>query len=93
MRTPMLERIHIENYKCLRDVTVDLGDFTILIGPNDSGKTSFLQAIQKCATFAASTVTKTFKGDSQLENLVWRRDKDCSIVWEVTGSTLEHRFV
>jgi AAA15 family ATPase/GTPase len=36
----MFECIHIENYKCLRDVTVELGDFTILIGPNDSGKSS-----------------------------------------------------
>lgn len=42
----MIERIHIENYKCLRDVTVELGDFTVLIGPNDSGKSSFLEALQ-----------------------------------------------
>ncbi len=34
----MPERIHIENYKCLCDVTVELSDFTILIGPNNSGK-------------------------------------------------------
>ena len=48
----MLERVHIENYKCLRDVTVDLGDFTILIGPNDSGKSSFLEVIQTLGTIA-----------------------------------------
>ena len=42
----MLDRLHIQNYKCLRDVTVDLGDLTILTGPNDSGKSSFLEVLR-----------------------------------------------
>lgn len=41
----MLERITIHNYKCLLDLTLDLGMFNVLIGPNDSGKTSVLDAI------------------------------------------------
>lgn len=42
----MINQVHIQNYKCLRDVTVDLKPLTVLIGPNDSGKTSFLEALQ-----------------------------------------------
>src|SRR5580693_6828629 len=41
----MLRRARVLGYKCLTDVTVDLGPFNVLIGRNDSGKSSFLQAI------------------------------------------------
>lgn len=41
----MLKRVRVRGYKCLSDVTVDLGPFNVLIGRNDSGKSSFLQAI------------------------------------------------
>lgn len=41
----MLERVEIKGFKCLHDVSVDLRPFNVLIGPNDSGKSSFLQAL------------------------------------------------
>jgi energy-coupling factor transporter ATP-binding protein EcfA2 len=41
----MLTRAEIKGFKCLHDVSVDLGRFNVLIGPNDSGKSSFLQAL------------------------------------------------
>jgi predicted ATPase len=37
--------MHIENFKCFKDFTIDLGPFNVLIGPNDSGKTTFLKAV------------------------------------------------
>ena len=36
----MIKQIRIQNYKALRDVTLDLTPIHVLIGPNDSGKTS-----------------------------------------------------
>jgi len=41
----MIEHVEIENYKCIKKVSVDLGMFNVLIGPNDSGKSAFLQAV------------------------------------------------
>src|SRR5271163_4008816 len=41
----MLTRAEIKGFKCLHDVSVELGPFNVLIGPNDSGKSSFLQAL------------------------------------------------
>ncbi len=41
----MLTRIKIRNFKRFDDVEVDLGSAVVLIGPNDSGKTTALQAI------------------------------------------------
>jgi ABC-type branched-subunit amino acid transport system ATPase component len=41
----MLTRIQIRNFKRLRDADVELGDSVVLIGPNNTGKTTALQAI------------------------------------------------
>src|SRR6266436_4301204 len=88
----MLERIHIENYKCLRDVTVDLGDFTILIGPNDSGKSSFLEVIQTFGKIVRHGFAGLFGGDRSPVNLVWRKDAGRHIVMQVAAASTEHRF-
>jgi len=41
----MLTRIRIRNFKRFDDVDIELGNAVVLIGPNDSGKTTALQAI------------------------------------------------
>jgi predicted ATPase len=89
----MLERIHIENYKCLRDVTVELGDFTILIGPNDSGKSSFLEVVQTLGKLVRQNYADLFGGDRSPANLVWRKDAGRHIVMEAAGASAGHRFV
>jgi len=42
----MITSMHIENFKCFKDFDIELGPFNVLIGPNDSGKTAFLQAVR-----------------------------------------------
>jgi energy-coupling factor transporter ATP-binding protein EcfA2 len=41
----VIETVAITGYKCLRDVKTTLSPFTVLIGPNDSGKSTFLQVL------------------------------------------------
>ena len=42
----MIKRVHIRNFKSLRDVTVDLDPLTVLIGRSGSGKTNFVHALR-----------------------------------------------
>lgn len=42
----MLKRVSIQNFKSLKDVTLDLQKINLLIGPNNSGKTNFLKALE-----------------------------------------------
>jgi predicted ATPase len=42
----MLKRVSIQNFKSLKDVTLDLQPVNLLIGPNNSGKTGFLKALE-----------------------------------------------
>jgi predicted ATPase len=41
----MIRKVSIRNFKSLRDVRVELERFTVFVGPNASGKTSLLQAL------------------------------------------------
>ncbi len=42
----MLKHVSIQNFKSLKDVTLDLQKVNLLIGPNNSGKTNFLKALE-----------------------------------------------
>ncbi len=41
-----ISRVHIENFRSIRDLTVELGDTSVFIGPNNAGKTAILDAIR-----------------------------------------------
>ena len=41
----MLTKIIVRNFKQFEDITVDLDDVVVFVGPNDSGKTTALQAL------------------------------------------------
>ena len=42
----MFRKITIQNFKSLVDTSVELGPFTVLVGNNGAGKSSFLQALE-----------------------------------------------
>lgn len=50
----MLKRVSIQNFKSLKDVTLDLQKVNLLIGPNNSGKTNFLKALEYIASVDTS---------------------------------------
>ncbi|SRR6266545_2465395 len=41
----MIQRVRIKNFRCLRDVELELSPLTLLVGPNASGKSSILKAL------------------------------------------------
>ena len=41
-----ISRLHIENFRSIRNLDVDMGDTTVLIGPNNAGKTAILDAVR-----------------------------------------------
>lgn len=50
----MISKTSIRNFKCLRDVRIDLERFTVFVGPNASGKSSILQALHLlCQAFGS----------------------------------------
>ncbi len=47
----MLNRVVIKHFRCLREVDVPLRPLTVLVGPNDAGKSVFLLALRNLAEY------------------------------------------
>ena len=54
----MLKRIKIQGYKSLMDLEVNFGHLAVLVGPNASGKSNFLDALHLLSRVATSRTLK-----------------------------------
>jgi len=80
---PELKEIWIKNFKSLKDVRVRLGRFNLLIGPNRSGKTNFLEALDLLRAIyfprPGSEQVSPFLRWWGYDRAVWRRDESLPI--------------
>jgi predicted ATPase len=69
-----LKRIQVKNYKSLKDVTVDFLDLTVLIGKNDTGKSSILRALDILFKWRESRDALEVSGSGGGTELEWNGD-------------------
>jgi predicted ATPase len=67
----MLESFSVNNYKCLVDVRVPLMPLHVVIGQNDSGKTSLLEAMLALSRSTDGPLNQAFAGEWQDQELVY----------------------
>jgi predicted ATPase len=92
----MIKHIHIENFKCFKNFDLDLGPFNVLVGPNDSGKTSMLQAIRLAhgvlRTVEESELFAHFRTDEVTEEIAGQLEDEVGfscgpeILWQTTDA-------
>ncbi len=58
----MIRKLHINNYKSLHDLTLEVGRFNVFIGENGCGKSNLLEAIALVAAAAADKLDHEFLG-------------------------------
>jgi predicted ATPase len=58
----MIHSVRFRNFKGLRDVSLNLDPFTVLVGPNASGKTSVLEGIHYLTKLASVDAARVFQG-------------------------------
>lgn len=56
----MIRKLHVNNYKSLHDLTLEVGRFNVLIGENGCGKSNLLEAIALVAAAAADKLDNEF---------------------------------
>ena len=49
----MITKVEAVNYRCLRNISRELGPFHVIAGPNGSGKSAFFEVIKVLGAFAA----------------------------------------
>ena len=60
----MLTRIHIDNYKCLTNFDLPLGNLTLLAGANGCGKSAIFEVVSRLRDFACDErIDKLFLAD------------------------------
>ena len=68
----MITQIEALNYRCLRYISQPLGSFHILVGPNASGKTKFLDVISFLSQLILDGVEKaTHERVNNFRDLLW----------------------
>lgn len=79
-----LSRFQVHNYKCLANVDIPLTPFHVIIGENDSGKTSLLEAMARLYG-----CVRPFSGDflSPLDQLLFHGSDRCTLAgsWSNSG--------
>jgi ABC-type branched-subunit amino acid transport system ATPase component len=88
----MITRMAVENFKALRRVEVDLGPLTVLIGPNDSGKSSFLEAVYAVAESTRSELLDCFWSPWSERDLVCGQTPDTAVRFSVCLAPLAEVF-
>jgi predicted ATPase len=70
----MITQFRVKNFKALRDITLDLTPLHVLIGPNDSGKSSVLQAMAALSRAMRHRIPECFPGAWSGRQLTWCMD-------------------
>lgn len=75
--TPRITHIEVLRFSCLRSASIDLRPFQVLIGPNASGKTSFLETLGFLGRIVSRGPEKAVTELTQnFEDLVWGRSEN-----------------
>ena len=81
-----MRRIAVRNFRCLRDVEVELGKLNVLIGPNMSGKSSFIQALRLLRDLTEPGIVNPFAKFWGYNNVVWGHDESLSLYFRLEFS-------
>lgn len=57
-----INRIDIENFRCIQELHIDLRPFTVLIGANGAGKSTFLEALRLLGRLPGNEFDASFTG-------------------------------
>lgn len=57
----MITRLEIDGFKSLRGFALDLGPFTVLVGPNSAGKSNILEALALLSRLTSGPIEAAFK--------------------------------
>ncbi|MGH3191966.1 MAG: AAA family ATPase, partial [Streptosporangiaceae bacterium] len=64
---PFISRLRLRNYKSIAECDVRLGPLTILVGPNASGKSNFLDALEFLSRAVATSPSQALEERGGLE--------------------------
>ena len=75
-----LKKIEIKNFKSLKDCSVDFRDFNVVVGPNASGKTNFVELFKLLRKIYEDKDSFPFQEWWGYDNIVWGGKEELPVV-------------
>jgi len=88
----MLKKIEIKNFKSLEDCSIELRDFNVVIGPNASGKTNFIELFTLLRRIYVDREPFPFLDWWGYDNVVWDRKEELPITVELFFELDGHNY-
>lgn len=86
----MIKRLRIRNYLSLREVDLDLGPRTLLVGRNKSGKSNLIDCLRFLTTMTIGGLKKAFMDRSGFSEVLWKGPGEPHISLGLTYEMPEH---
>lgn len=67
----MITRLAIAGYRSLRELTLELGQLTLVTGPNGSGKSSLYRSLRLLSEAAQGRLIASLAGEGGLQSTLW----------------------
>lgn len=90
----MLEKVRIKGYQSLADVELEIGQFTVVVGESDSGKSAFIRALngwaknQSGSSFISHGKSKmSVTVEFETYSVMWEKPSNRFVVTDASGST------
>ena len=87
----LIKNLKIKNFKSFKkEGQIDLGKINVFVGPNSSGKSSFIQGLLLLKNAIQCIVDKHYKGlDGDYRSLLYDKDTHNNLEYKITFSELE----
>ncbi|MCK4308035.1 AAA family ATPase [candidate division WOR-3 bacterium] len=84
----MITKIRIRNFRSFKDTTVNLKPFNVFVGPNDSGKSNFLDAFLVLREMMWHNLSDVFSHRSYFfDDVIFKCSRNRIISFDVEGKT------
>ncbi len=80
----MIKKLRIKNYKSLKDVDIELGKRNILVGPNMSGKSNFIDCLRFLSQICIGGVKNAFLDRGGFPEVMWKGKEKGPIYFALT---------
>lgn len=88
----MIENIKIQNFKSIKDASIDLGSVNVLIGANGVGKSNFISFFRLLKSLRNDTLNDYVPKQGYMDNLIYFGEKeDSNIRGEITFSEFQNK--
>ncbi len=85
----MITHLHVEGYRSIRNLRLDLGAANVVLGPNGSGKTNLYRSLYLLAEAAHGRFARALANEGGMPSALWAGARRKGLAQVVVGATID----